>query len=68
MTQIKRDNSLQKRRRFLGALRSAKIGLPDTLDSMEPESVFLLTFAGRCCGVCSLGQVFLGLFLFYQCD
>lgn len=68
MAQIKRNNFLQKRRRFLGALRSARMGLPDTLDFMEPESVFLLTFAGRRCGFCSLGQFYLGLFLFYQCD
>lgn len=59
---------LQKRRRFFGALRSARVRLSDTLGFMEPESVLLLTFACRCWGICSLGQFYLGLFLFYQCD
>jgi len=68
LAQIKRDNFLQKRRRFWGALRSARMGLPEALGFMELESVFLLTFGGRCCGICSLGQFYLGLFLFYQCD
>lgn len=62
MTQIKGDNFLQMRR-FSRALRSVRIGLSDTLGLMEPESVFLLAFAGRCYGICSLGRFYLGLFL-----
>lgn len=62
LAQSKRDDFLQKEE-FFGALRS--VWSPDSYS----QNLFLcLPLQGEWCGICSLRQFYLGLFLSYQCD